>query len=58
MARTVRCGLIQTRNVLGPDRELAAIKKAMTGEPTIEWLLENQDKIVHSYHQKGLDGKL
>jgi hypothetical protein len=29
MARTVRCGLIQTRNVLGPDRELAAIEKAM-----------------------------
>ncbi len=29
MARTVRCGLIQTRNVLGPDRELGAIKKAM-----------------------------
>jgi N-carbamoylputrescine amidase len=29
MARTVRCGLIQTRNVLGPDRELAAIKSAM-----------------------------
>ena len=29
MARTVRCGLIQARNVLGPDRELAAIKKAM-----------------------------
>jgi N-carbamoylputrescine amidase len=29
MARTVRCGLIQTRNVLGSDRDLAAIKKAM-----------------------------
>ena len=29
MARTVRCGLIQTRNVLGSDRELAAIKSAM-----------------------------
>ncbi len=29
MPRTVRCGLIQARNVLGPDRELAAIKKAM-----------------------------
>jgi N-carbamoylputrescine amidase len=29
MARTVRCGLIQARNVLGPDRELPAIKKAM-----------------------------
>src|SRR5919108_5622009 len=29
MPRIVRCGLIQTRNVLGPDRELPAIKKAM-----------------------------
>jgi beta-ureidopropionase len=29
MARTVRCGLIQVRNVLGPEKELAAIKKAM-----------------------------
>jgi len=35
-----------------------AIRKAMSGEPSIEWLLENQDAIVHSYHQKGLDGKL
>ena len=35
-----------------------AIGKAMKGEPTIDWLLENQDSIVHSYHQKGLDGKL
>src|SRR5690349_2401226 len=35
-----------------------AIKKAMTGEPTIEWLLANQEKIVHSYHKKGLEGKL
>jgi beta-ureidopropionase len=29
MPRLVRCGLIQSRNVLGADRELAAIKKAM-----------------------------
>jgi N-carbamoylputrescine amidase len=29
MPRTVRCGLIQARNVLGPDRPLSAIKKAM-----------------------------
>ncbi|MDC0935447.1 formaldehyde-activating enzyme [Pirellulales bacterium] len=36
----------------------AAIRKAMAGEPTIDWLLENQERIVHSYHQKGLDGKL
>lgn len=36
----------------------AAIKKALSNEPSIEWLLENQDEIVHSYHQKALDGKL
>jgi beta-ureidopropionase len=29
MPRLVRCGLIQSRNVLGADRELPAIKKAM-----------------------------
>ena len=36
----------------------AAIRKAMNGEPTIDWLLENQESIVHSYHTKGLEGKL
>jgi formaldehyde-activating enzyme len=35
-----------------------AIRKAMSAEPTIDWLLENQDQIVHSYHKKGLDGQL
>ena len=35
-----------------------AVRKAMAGEPTIDWLLQNQDQIIHSYHQKGLDGKL
>lgn len=35
-----------------------AIAKAMRHEPTIDWLLENQDKIVHRYYQMGLDGKL
>jgi len=29
MPRIVRCGLIQARNVLGPDRSLAEIKEAM-----------------------------
>jgi len=29
MSRMVRCGLIQARNPLGPDRSLAQIKKAM-----------------------------
>ncbi|MDO9212783.1 MAG: formaldehyde-activating enzyme [Methylococcales bacterium] len=35
-----------------------AIKKAMNNEPSIDWLLENQDKITHKYFQMGLDGKI
>jgi formaldehyde-activating enzyme len=35
-----------------------AIKKAMSNEPGIDWLLENQEKIVHKYFQMGLDGKI
>ena len=34
------------------------IRKAMRGEPTIEWLLENQDKVEHFFHQQGLEGNL
>ncbi len=36
----------------------AAIHKAMNNEPNIDWLLENQEKIVHKYYQMGLDGKI
>ncbi len=28
-----------------------AIKKAVNDEPSIDWLLENQEKIVHKYYQ-------
>ena len=35
-----------------------AISKAMNNEPSIDWLLENQDSIVHKYFQMGLDGKI
>jgi 5,6,7,8-tetrahydromethanopterin hydro-lyase len=35
-----------------------AIRRAMNHEPSIDWLLENQDKIVHGYFKKGLDGTL
>jgi formaldehyde-activating enzyme len=35
-----------------------AIAKAMNFEPSIDWLLENQDKLVHKYFQMGLDGKI
>ena len=36
----------------------AAINKAMNNEPSIDWLLENQDKIIHKYYQMGIDGKI
>ena len=32
-----------------------AIEKAMKNEPSIDWLLENQESIVHKYFQKELD---
>ena len=35
-----------------------AIKKAMRNEPTIDWLLENQDKIQHYFHELGVKGEL
>jgi formaldehyde-activating enzyme len=35
-----------------------AIRKALRQEPTIDWLLENQDKVTHYYHQLALDGQL
>lgn len=35
-----------------------AIYKAMNIEPSIDWLLENQEKIIHKYYQMGLDGKI
>ena len=35
-----------------------AIKKALNNQPDIDWLLENQEKIIHKYYQMGLDGKL
>ena len=34
------------------------IRKAMRNEPTIDWLLENQDKVEHYFHQQGLEGNL
>jgi formaldehyde-activating enzyme len=35
-----------------------AIEKAMKGEPTIEHLLKNQDKITHCFHDLSLKGEL
>ena len=35
-----------------------AIAKAMKNEPSIDWLLENQDSVTHYFHQQGLEGNL
>lgn len=35
-----------------------AIKKAMNNEPSIDWLLENQETTIHKYYQRGLEGKI
>lgn len=35
-----------------------AIQKAMNNEPSIDWLLQNQDKIIHKYFEKGLKGEI
>lgn len=35
-----------------------AIGKAMRNEPTIDWLLANQHKVSHYFHQLALDGQL
>ena len=34
------------------------IRKAMRREPTIDWLLENQDKVTHYFHELGVKGEL
>ena len=40
------------------EATLKVIRKAMRNEPTIDWLLENQDKVVHFFHQQGIDKQL
>jgi 5,6,7,8-tetrahydromethanopterin hydro-lyase len=35
-----------------------AIAKAMNNEPSIEWLLKNQDSVKHFFHQLAVEGKL
>lgn len=35
-----------------------AIGKAMRNEPSIDWLLENQEQITHCFHQMAIDGEV
>ena len=35
-----------------------AIRKAMTNEPSIDWLLKNQKQVGHYFHELGVKGEL
>lgn len=35
-----------------------AIRKAMSNEPSIDWLLENQNSVPHYFHQLALNGEV
>lgn len=53
-------GEVDHAGLFAVNREATAkvIKKAMRNEPDIDWLLANQDKVTHYFHQLGLDGKI
>ena len=53
-------GEIDHAALFNVNREATAkvIRKAMRNEPTIDWLLENQDQVSHYFHQQGLEGKI
>jgi 5,6,7,8-tetrahydromethanopterin hydro-lyase len=40
------------------EATVKAIRKAMRHEPSIDWLLENQDQVPHYFHQLAVEGKL
>ena len=40
------------------EATVKVIQKAMSGEPSIDWLLEHQHEVEHYFHRLGLDGQL
>lgn len=40
------------------EATVKVIRKAMNNEPSIDWLLKNQAKTTHYFHQLGVDGQL
>lgn len=40
------------------EATVKVIRKAMKNEPSIDWLLKNQNKTTHYFHQLGLEGQL
>jgi formaldehyde-activating enzyme len=53
-------GEVDHAGLFAVNREatVKVIRKALANEPKIDWLLKNQDKVAHYFHQLGLDGKL
>lgn len=56
----VPAGELDHEALFNVHREATAkvIRKAMREEPTIDWLLKNQDKVSHYFHQQGLEGNI
>jgi len=56
----VPAGEVDHARLFAVNREatLKVITKALANEPTIDWLLENQDSVTHYFHQLGLYGKI
>lgn len=40
------------------EATVKVLRKAMAGEPSIDWLLEHQESIEHFFHKLGVDGGL
>jgi formaldehyde-activating enzyme len=56
----VPAGEVDHEGLFRVNREatVKVIKKALAGEPKIDWLLKNQDKVEHYFHQLGVEGKI
>ncbi|MSR32165.1 MAG: aldehyde-activating protein [Gemmataceae bacterium] len=55
----VPAGQVDHKALFDVHREATAkvIRKAVRGEPTIDWLLKNQNTVEHYFHQQGIEGK-
>ncbi len=57
---SVPAGEVDHAALFDVNREATAkvIRNAMRHEPSIDWLLANQETVTHYFHQLGLEGKL
>lgn len=56
----VPAGEVDHQALFNVHREatVKVIQKAMNHEPSIDWLLENQDSVQHFFHQQGIEGHI